>query len=141
MVEESGKKYDVFICHASEDKETFVKKLAEALSKEGLKVWYDEFTLRLGDSLRRSIDRGLSCSQYGVVVLSESFFQKDWPQKELDGLVAKEHNFDKVILPVWHRVTRKQVESFSPILADRLAVSSNEGMDIVVKRILEAIIV
>lgn len=135
----SDKRYDIFICHASEDKETFVKGLAEALSREGLKVWYDDFTLQLGDSLRRSIDHGLSCSRYGAVVLSESFFQKDWPQKELDGLVAKEHNFDKVILPIWHRVTREQVQSFSPLLADRLAVSSSKGLDIVVRQILEVV--
>lgn len=134
----SEKQYDVFICHASEDKETFVRGLAEALSKEGLKVWYDEFSLSLGDSLRRKIDQGLSNSRYGVVVLSHNFFKKDWPQKELDGLVAKERNFDKVILPIWHGVTREQVESFSPILADRVAVSSDKGMDYVIKEIKRA---
>jgi hypothetical protein len=133
------KKYDAFICHASEDKEAFVRKLAEALSEEGLKVWYDEFTLSVGDSLRRMIDHGLSNSRYGVVVLSESFFAKDWPQKELDGLVAKEGNFDKVILPIWHGVTKEQVKSFSPMLADRLAVSSSKGLPYVVKEILRAI--
>lgn len=135
----SDKKYDVFICHASEDKETFVRELAEALSRENLRVWYDEFSLSLGDSLRRKIDQGLSNSRYGVVVLSSNFFRKDWPQKELDGLMAKEHNLDKVILPIWHGVTRKQVESFSPILAGRLAVSSDRGMDYVVKEIQRAI--
>jgi len=135
----SEKKYDVFICHASEDKETFVRELAEALTREDLKVWYDEFSLSLGDSLRRKIDQGLSNSRYGVVVLSNNFFRKDWPQKELDGLVAKERNFDKVILPIWHGVTREQVESFSPILADRVAVSSDKGIDYVVKEIQQAI--
>jgi len=134
----SKKNYDVFICHASEDKEAFVRELAEALSKY-LRVWYDEFSLSLGDSLRRKIDYGISHSRYGIVVLSEDFFRKDWPQKELDGLVAKERNFDKVILPIWHGVTREQVASFSPILADRVAVSSDEGMDNVVKEILKAI--
>lgn len=133
----SKKKYDVFICHASEDKKAFVRELAEALSGY-LRVWYDEFSLSLGDSLRRKIDYGISHSRYGIVVLSESFFRKDWPQKELDGLVAKERNFDKVILPIWHGVTREQVASFSPILADRVAVSSDKGMDNVVKEILKA---
>lgn len=133
------KKYDVFICHASEDKETFVRGLAEALTREGLEVWFDEFSLSLGDSLRRKIDYGLSNSRYGVVVLSKNFFRKDWPQKELDGLVAKERNFDKVILPIWHGVTREEVESFSPILADRVAVSSNKGIDYIVKEIQKVI--
>lgn len=133
------KQYDVFICHAREDKERFVRELAETLRKKGLRVWYDEFTLSIGDSLRREIDKGLSDSHYGIVVLSESFFKKDWPQRELDGLVAKEGNFNKVILPIWHGVTQEQVASFSPMLAGRLAASSDKGMDLVVKEILRAI--
>ena len=69
--------WDLFICHATEDKEPFVKELAEALRAEGLRVWYDEFTLGLGDSIRRSIDHGLASSSYGVVVLSPHFFAKE----------------------------------------------------------------
>jgi len=74
--------------------------LAEELKHNGLKVWYDQFTLRVGDSLRRSVARGLEQSRYGVVVLNLAFFAKEWPQKELDGLVAKEVEGKKVILPV-----------------------------------------
>lgn len=66
--------YDVFICHASEDKEDFVRPLAEALRQENVEVWYDEFTLRLGDSIRRSIDKGLKQSRFGLVVLSKGCF-------------------------------------------------------------------
>jgi hypothetical protein len=82
--------WDVFISHACEDKESFVRPLAEALRARGLRVWYDEFTITVGDSLRRSIDRGLANSRYGIVVLSPNFFAKDWPQKELDGLAARD---------------------------------------------------
>lgn len=127
--------YDVFICHASEDKESFVRTLAIKLSNKGFKVWYDDFTLLLGDSLRRKIDHGLANSRYGVVVLSKKFFEKDWPQKELDGLIAREEGSNKVILPIWHGITKKEVRSFSPILADRLAVSSDKGIDYVVNEI------
>lgn len=70
------KKWDIFISHASEDKETFVKPLAEALKSLGMRVWYDDFTLSIGDSLSRSIDTGLINSSYGVVVLSPCFFSK-----------------------------------------------------------------
>ena len=132
-------KYDVFICHASEDKESFVRVLAEKLCSKDLRVWYDEITLSLGDSLRRSIDHGLAKSRYGVVVLSTKFFEKEWPQKELDALVSKEAGLDKVILPIWHGVTEKQVRSFSPILAGRLAVSTDEGIDHVVDEILRVV--
>ena len=75
--------WDVFISHASEDKEAIATPLAEALQEEGLRVWYDDFSLRLGDSLRESIDRGLARSRFGVVILSGYFFGKHWPQQEL----------------------------------------------------------
>lgn len=71
--------HDFFISHASEDKEGFVRDLAEALRAKGAKVWYDEFTLKVGDGLRRTIDRGLAGSRFGVVVLSEHFFIKHLP--------------------------------------------------------------
>jgi len=132
-------KFDVFISHASEDKATFVRQLARALVNEGLKVWYDEFTLKLGDSLRRSIDNGLANSRYGIVVLSLAFFEKEWPQKELDGLVALEDGRDKVILPIWHGVDKEYVKRYSPMLADRRAVSSSEGMKVVVKEIVSVV--
>lgn len=70
------KEWDVFISHASEDKDSFVRPLAEALAQLGVRVWYDEFTLNLGDSISRSIDKGLASSQFGLVVLSESFISK-----------------------------------------------------------------
>ena len=82
--------YDVFVCHASEDKETFVRPLVQALRAEHIEVWYDEFTLTLGDSIRRAIDKGLRSSRFGIVVLSRAFFEKEWPQYELDGLADRE---------------------------------------------------
>lgn len=132
------KEWDVFISHASDDKEAFARPLASALQDAGLQVWFDEFTLRVGDSLRRSIDKGLAHSKYGVVVISESFLQKEWPQKELDGLVAREFEGHKVILPVWHNVALETVRSSSPLLADRLATSSQKGLKQVVKDLLDA---
>lgn len=131
--------FDVFICHASEDKEGVARPLAEKLDKAGLSVWYDEFELKMGDSLRKAIDRGLASSRYGVVVLSQAFFEKDWPQKELDGLVSLESNSRKVVLPVWHGVDKTYVAERSPLLADRLAASTESGIDHVVKCVLEAI--
>jgi hypothetical protein len=118
------KLHDVFISHASEDKQEVARPLADALSTRGCDVWYDEFQLRLGDSLRRSIDKGLANSRFGVVILSPSFFAKNWPQYELDGLVQREMAGGKVILPIWHKVSKNEVLSYSPSLADKLAMST-----------------
>lgn len=131
--------WDIFISHASEDKEAFAKPLALALQDQGLKVWFDAFTLSLGDSLRRSIDRGLAQSRYGIVVLSEAFFQKHWPQLELDGLVARETEGVKVILPIWHGIDQHRVRLHSPTLADRLAVSSERGLEHVVYQVMQVV--
>lgn len=124
-VAEPRKRFDLFISHASEDKDEFARPLAEALRALSLAVWYDEFQLKVGDSLRRSIDRGLADSRFGVVVLSSAFFAKNWPQYELDGLVSKEIDGAKVILPIWHRVTKDEVMKYSPTLADRVAINSS----------------
>ncbi|MGH7840463.1 MAG: toll/interleukin-1 receptor domain-containing protein, partial [Candidatus Binataceae bacterium] len=131
--------WDVFISHASEDKEGFARPLAEGLIGQGLRVWFDEFTLTTGDRLRRSIDRGLARSRFGVVILSPDFLHKDWPQKELDGLVAREVEGVKVILPVWHRISAGEIRAISPTLADRVAVSSDKGLDHVIAELRRAI--
>ncbi|WP_052446985.1 toll/interleukin-1 receptor domain-containing protein [Vibrio campbellii] len=116
--------YDFFVSHASEDKPAFVRPLVNELNKLGLKIWYDEFTLEMGDSLRRSIDSGLGNAKYGVVVLSPAFFSKQWPQYELDALVNRSMLGGKVILPIWHGVDHEQVSRFSHSLADKVALSS-----------------
>jgi len=118
-------RYDLFISHASDDKEGLVRPLVVELEKLKVKVWYDEFTLKVGDSLRKSIDQGLANSNYGTVVLSSSFFSKNWPQYELDGMVAREMNGHKMIPPIWHKVSKDEVISFSPTLADKVALNSS----------------
>ena len=91
-----------------------------------LRVWYDEFELRIGDSLRGKIDFGLARSRFGIVVLSHSFFAKKWPQYELDGLVTMEMTGEQKILPLWHRLTKDDVIRESPSLADKIARSTSE---------------
>jgi TIR domain-containing protein len=131
-----GESYDVFISHASEDKDAFVRPLAEALRSAGIKVWYDEFTLKWGASLRESIDRGLATSRYGLVVLSHSFFAKDWPQRELNGLFATMKAGERRILPIWHQLSGEEVKKYSPMLSDLLAVNSTEGVPEIVQKVL-----
>lgn len=116
-----SKGYDVFISHASEDKNDVVRPLANALVEEGLSVWYDEFELRIGDSLRRKIDKGLANSRFGIVVLSKDFINKGWTNYELDGIITRVVSGEQVVLPIWHNITKKEVIDFSPSLADKLA--------------------
>lgn len=119
--ENDTREYDVFISHASEDKEEVVRPLVKALQDEGLVVWYDEFAMRIGDSLRRKIDKGLANSRFGIVVLSKDFIRKGWTNYELDGIITKSVSDEQVLLPIWHNLTKKEVLDYSPSLADKVA--------------------
>lgn len=121
----TNKQYDFFISHASEDKDDIVRDLAEALRNSGFEVWYDEFELKIGDSLRKKIDYGLSNANYGIVIVSPSFVKKNWTEYELNGMVAREMNGHKVILPIWHKISKDEVLKFSPTLADKLALNTS----------------
>ena len=122
----SSSNYDVFISHATEDKDAVVRPLATSLVSHGLRVWYDEYELRIGDSLRRKIDSGLKRSRFGVVIISPSFFKKNWPEYELDGLVTREMTGEQVILPLWHQISKQEVIDYSPSLADKVARNTSD---------------
>ncbi len=115
------RKYDVFISHASNDKDEVVRPLAVALQNKNLKVWYDEFELKIGDSLRQKIDKGLANSRFGIVVLSKHFIKKGWTNYELDGIISKSISGQQVVLPIWHDITKQEVLDYSPSLADKVA--------------------
>ncbi|WNG57685.1 TIR domain-containing protein [Archangium gephyra] len=121
---EAEKRHDFFISHASEDKQDVARPLYEALTKLGCSVWYDEFSLKVGDSLRRSIEKGIVGSRYGVIIVSERFLAKEWPARELDALTAIEIAGEKKVLPIWHRVTKDFVLLKAPMLADKLALNT-----------------
>ena len=132
--------YDVFISHAYEDKNGFVKPLADKLIEKGIEVWYDEYSLSIGDSLRRSIDKGLKESTYGIIVLSKNFFNKNWSQYELDGLMQLQSiSKSKRILPIWHNITKEDIINYSPTLADIIALSSNDDLENIVDKIVQVI--
>jgi serine/threonine-protein kinase len=130
----------IFISHATEDKDAVARPIASALRDCGYEVWYDEYSLKLGDNLRREIDHGLASCTFGVVVLSKSFFAKEWPQKEMDALTCREASEGgKILLPVWHQVSSKEIARFSPMLAGRLGARTERGLENVVDAIKEAV--
>ena len=138
--ESGGRTYDVFISHASEDKDEIVRSLATSLISNGLDVWYDEMALRIGDSLRQKIDKGLATSKVGLVILSPSFIKKGWTNYELDGIVTKTLSGEQILLPIWHNITKQEVLDFSPSLADKVARSTaTHTIDEIAKEIAELI--
>ena len=132
--------HDVFISHASEDKDTFVRELATRLVENHIDVWYDEFSLTVGDSLQTSINKGLASSRFGIVILSPNFIEKPWTQRELQGLVARQIlGKNKVILPIWHNVSAQDVMAFSPPLADTFALGSENGIEALIHDLMKVL--
>lgn len=131
VVDKKPKTFDVFICHASEDKD-FVDQLTSTLKNDGVAVWYDSFQIGWGDDLRPAIDNGLKNSRYGIVVFSSAFLKKKkWTEYELNGLFSKEKNGQKVILPIWHDITKDDISQYSLTFADRIAKRSDDIPSIV----------
>ncbi len=132
--------YDAFISYASEDKEKFVRPLVIKLKEKNLSIWYDEFSLKVGDSLRKSIDYGLKESKFGIVILSPSFFNKNWPEWELNGLVQLNNKYkERKILPIWHNITYDEILKYSPSIADIYSINTQLGIEYVIEKLLEVI--
>lgn len=123
---EQTPEYDVFVSHAWEDKESFADELVGELRKQGINVWYDTSQIRWGDSMRQRIDDGLTKSRFGIVILSPNYIAegKYWTKAELDGLFQMESIRGKTLLPIWHGLTKKQVMEFSPIIANKKAMTT-----------------
>jgi hypothetical protein len=119
------KHWDVFVSHASADKQAAVLPLVQALQRSGVRVWLDAFEIGLGDGLRKKIDEGLGNCRFGLLVLSQAFFAKRWPNDELDAL------YSKPLIPVLYGIDVEQLRAWSPLLAGKLVVSLDGGVDAV----------
>ena len=126
--QEATAMYDVFISHASEDKADFVNPLVEKLQDLGISVWYDTLELQWGKSLREQIDNGIKRSKFAILVLSKNFFKKQWPKRELDGILAKETISGTAPLPIWYNLTQEEVYEFSPTLSGIYSISDRKSV-------------
>lgn len=133
------KNWDIFISYAHEDRDVVARPLATRLRELGLQVWFDEYELNLGDSITQGIDRGISRSTAGVLIISQSFFKKNFTKYELRGIVQRHVAGENKILPIWVDVTAEEVRSFSSPLADLVAADWGAGINSVVDKIVEAL--
>lgn len=127
--------YDVFISHSSLDKEAVARPLAEALKQRDISVWLDEEQLQIGDSIRRGIDNALQRSRFGVVILSPAYLESEWTRKELDAFFSKEKQYHKTILPIFHGLELAGVEHFSPMLSDKIALTTDDNIETLADKI------
>ncbi len=116
--------YDVFLSHASEDKDDVARPLALALRQRGLRVWYDEFELRIGDNLIAKLNAGINASRFGILVLSKAFFGKDWTEYELNTLESLTVTEDYILFPIWHNISVEELRAYRASLANIFARST-----------------
>jgi len=122
-------KADFFISHDSNDKDEVARPLYEELSKRGYKVWYDEYSLNIGDSLTESIEKGITSCKYGIVIISKNFLSNEkWAKSELQSLKIKQIvKNSKSLLPVWHNIGPKDLEENFWLL-DKLGGNTDQGI-------------
>ena len=130
-----------FISHDSRDKEEIAGPLALELQKLMCPVWYDEYSLRVGDSLREQIEKGLKECKKCIIILTPNYLKNEgWGKKEFDSVFTRELiETQKVILPVWHGVDRRDIYEYSPALADRVAANWRDGAATVAKKLKSAL--
>lgn len=132
----------VFLSYSHDDKAAIAEPLARELDAFGLEVWFDEFELLPGDSLRKSIASGITKCNCAVIVLSRSYFRKAWTERELAGVISTEVSKKILVIPILHNVSIKEVTAYDPSLADKLALSTDIlRPDELAARIHEAILV
>ena len=126
-----------FVSHDSRDKDSIARPIATRLRVLGHDVWYDEFSLNPGDSLRESIEAGLKSCSKCIVILTPNFLSKGgWAKREYDSAYTREIVEDKrVIIPVWAGVSTKDVYEYSPILADRVGLAWSIGEEEACKKL------
>jgi TIR domain-containing protein len=114
---------DIFICHASEDKEAVVRPLAKGFRANGISCWIDEAEISWGDSIVGKVNEGLAKSKFVLVVLSQKFLEKHWPQHELNAALNDEASSGEVkVLPliVGDGPGRKEILAQLPLLRGKL---------------------
>jgi len=134
-------KAKAFISHDSKDKELIAKRIAKGLASRLCPVWYDEYSLKIGDSLRESIEKGIKEARKCIVIITPHFLNNlGWSKKEFSSIFTRELvNNEKVILPIWHGVTPKDVYEYSPSLADTFALTWPSKVDKSVKEYNEQV--
>ena len=131
--------YDAFISHAVEDKIPIANELCAKLERAGLKIWYSGKELGIGDSIEKTIEKGLNRSRYGIVIFSPTYLAKNWTIREFYTLLAKEIEEQKVILPVLYNISLDELKNKDLLMADRFAVNADKGIDFVVERLVREI--
>lgn len=136
------KKYDLFISYSHKDKFDLVIPLVSMLEKRGLRVWFDKFEIKTGDSITDKINEGLIQARFGLIIISPSYIQSNWARQELNAFFKKQITLNKKhVLPIWYNISLEEMFDYFPLLADYRAIrlEDNTNFVFVVSELLEVI--
>lgn len=119
---EISMKYDVFIGHASEQKDDIAGPLFDELTKLGIKTFIDVVEIKWGDSLTRIINKALAESEYFLAIISANSINKSWPDTEMNAAIARQINGKQKVLPLFVGTVDQIVEckNHYSLISDRL---------------------
>jgi hypothetical protein len=116
---------DVFLCHAWDDRKGAAKELHDMLEARGVRVWFSEKDIALGEPFMRTIDKGLANSRVGVVLVTPAMLRTlprgGVADKELSALLQGER-----LVPIVHQTTYDELRDVSPLLASRNGLNTTE---------------
>lgn len=130
--------YDAFISYATED-QNLVAEIAGGLKTKGFRIWYDQFVLRVGDNLLKTIEDGLINSKHGILFISHSYLKKGWTNYEMDNLIRHSIEKNKKLLPIWHDVSKEEIEKRHLGLGGIFALHSVYGTQVLVTKLTDVL--
>ncbi|MFP2165848.1 toll/interleukin-1 receptor domain-containing protein [Enterobacter ludwigii] len=130
--------HDTFISYAVEDND-FVTDVAFGLKNNGLSVWFAPMSLKVGDRLLDSIEKGMNESRTGILVLSPAYLTKSWTSFEMDALIRKNIEGNTKILPIWLNVTKREIENKHFALSGIVGITDTSGVPGVVSQLVEVL--
>lgn len=114
-----GKAYSVFVSHASDDKIEYVDDLVKEIKQLGISVFYDSDVIHWGDNLKEVIDAGLNNCSLAVIVISPSYFGREWTEYEIKALLKRQDSEkNNLILPILYHVSKEEFNKHYPTLKD-----------------------
>ena len=132
-----------FILHDKRDADSIARPLAiELINYPGCVVWFDEFSLKVGDDLRESIEKGIKECKKCILIITPNFLNnKGWGKEEFNAIFTRQLlEESKIILPIWHNVSKHEVYKYSPSLANKLALKWEGDVKVIAKKIYQAAI-
>ncbi len=116
---------DVFLCHAWDDRQGPAKELHDLLKARGVKVWFSEKDIALGEPFLREIDRGLAKSRVGIVLVTPNFLKRIHGHSIADKELSVLLHGGKLV-PIIHGTTFAELNEESPMLASRNGLNTAE---------------